>query len=95
MLLDEATAAIDPINEKLIGRALGALAADKTLLVIAHRLSTIRAADQIVALDGGRVVQRGTHDELIGQPGLYARFWAEREHAAGWRLAVERPFASG
>lgn len=88
VLLDEATAALDPLNERLIGRALAALAADKTLIVIAHRLSTIRSADQIVAIDGGSVVQRGTHDELISQPGLYARFWAERERATGWRLGT-------
>jgi len=91
VLLDEATAAVDPINEKLIARALAALSADKTLLVIAHRLSTIRAADQIITIDNGAVAQRGTHDELIAQPGLYARFWVEREKAAGWRLDPDPP----
>lgn len=90
VLLDEATAALDPINEQHIGTALAALTADKTLLVVAHRLSTIRAADQIITIDRGGVAQRGTHDELIGQPGLYARFLAERQKAAGWRLGPDR-----
>jgi ATP-binding cassette subfamily B protein len=94
VLLDEATAALDPTNEKLVAQALAALVADKTVLVIAHRFPTIRAADQIVALDGGRVVETGTHDELIAAGGLYARFWRERERAQGWRLTRERSAAA-
>jgi ATP-binding cassette subfamily B protein IrtB len=95
VLLDEATAALDPINERLIARALAALSNDKTLLVIAHRLSTIRTADQIIVLEGGMIVQHGTHDALIAEPGLYARFWDEREKAAGWRLSPQLPAATG
>ncbi len=87
VLLDEATAALDPSNEKLVQQALAALVADKTLIVVAHRLSTIRRADQIIAVDGGRLVERGTHDELLARGGRYARFWTGRRQAAGWRLA--------
>ncbi|MGH3940189.1 MAG: ABC transporter ATP-binding protein [Pseudonocardiaceae bacterium] len=89
VLLDEATAAVDPLNERLIQGALAALVADKTLLVVAHRLSTIRSADHIVALDRGRVVESGTHDDLVSRGGLYARFWAGRQQAAHWRLTTD------
>lgn len=87
VLLDEATAALDPINDKAIQQALARLTVDKTLLVVAHRLPTIQAADQILVLDEGRIVQRGTHDQLLDQPGLYARFCAQRTKATGWHLA--------
>jgi len=87
VLLDEATSALDPENEALVQEALGALTADRTLLVIAHRLQTIRHADQIVVLDhDGRVAEIGTHDELLARGGRYTAYWAERSRAAGWRL---------
>ncbi len=89
VLLDEATAALDPENEAAIERALAALVADKTLVVIAHRLATVVAADQIVVLDEGRVAQRGTHAELLAEGGIYADFWRERSRARGWRIASE------
>ena len=60
---------------------------DKTILMIAHRLKTVRKADQILVLDKGRIVQRGTHAELAGQPGLYRDFLDARKEAAGWKLA--------
>ncbi|MGW0120782.1 ABC transporter ATP-binding protein [Streptomyces sp. NPDC003327] len=88
VLLDEATASLDPENEQAVQDALTALTADRTLLVIAHRLQTVMAADQILVLDGGGIVQRGTHAELIGEPGRYADFWRERDRARGWRLAA-------
>ena len=87
VLLDEATAALDPLNEAAVQEALRALTHDKTLIVVAHRLQTVRAADSIVVLDDGRVVEEGTHDELVVVNGRYAAFWRERVRAAGWRLA--------
>ncbi|NBE97297.1 ABC transporter ATP-binding protein [Nonomuraea sp. KC401] len=86
VLLDEATAALDPENESALIDALATLARDRTLLVIAHRLTTIAAADQIVMLEDGAVVERGTHRELLDLDGRYAAFWTERRRARGWRL---------
>lgn len=86
VLLDEATAAIDPTNERAIQTALEHLVADRTLIVVAHRLSTIRNADQIIVLDQGRVAEVGRHDDLVAQKGLYARLWYLRSQAASWQL---------
>lgn len=94
VLLDEATAALDPINERAVQQALQALTRDKTLVVVAHRLQTIQAADQILVLDHGQFVGRGSHLELLAQDGRYATFWEERVRAAGWRVAVEAPEGS-
>ncbi|MFI7700328.1 ABC transporter ATP-binding protein [Nonomuraea sp. NPDC049480] len=88
VLLDEATAALDPENESALMDALTTLARDRTLLVIAHRLTTIASADQIIMLEGGVVAERGTHQELLAAGGRYAAFWKERERARGWRLTA-------
>lgn len=92
VLLDEATSALDPQNEAAVVRGIHELTRDKTVMVVAHRLSTIRHADQILFLDGGRIAERGTHDELLAAGGRYAAFWNERSRASGWHLApVEQP----
>lgn len=72
LILDEATSALDTESEKLVQEALNKLMADRTSLVIAHRLSTIRNADEIIVLSKGEIIERGTHDELIGKGGTYA-----------------------
>ena len=86
IILDEATANVDPENEKELMEAISELTQEKTVIMIAHRLKTVRHADQILVVDKGQIVQRGTHDELMGQDGIYRRFINGRERAAGWKL---------
>lgn len=86
IVLDEATAYIDPENEAVIQRAVAKLVENKTVIVIAHRLKTVRSADQILVLDGGKIVQQGRHEELIRQPGIYADFVGGKKETAGWKL---------
>ena len=86
VILDEATANVDPENEKELMEAVGTLTQEKTVIMIAHRLKTVRHADQILVVDKGKIVQRGTHDELIKQDGIYHHFISGREKAVGWKL---------
>lgn len=88
VLMDEATAAIDPTNEREIQQALAALVKGRTLIVVAHRLQTIEAADQILVLDGGRIVERGQHRGLLARGGLYARLWRYRADMGQWRVEI-------
>lgn len=87
LLLDEATAALDPINEHAVQQAVARLVQHRTVLVVAHRLNTIRDADQIIVLDNGKVAETGTHDELLTAGGLYTRMWHERTKASQWQIA--------
>lgn len=86
IILDEATANVDPENEKELMEAIQELTRKKTVIMIAHRLKTVRHADQILVVDKGQIVQRGTHDELMTQDGIYRRFISGREKAVGWKL---------
>ena len=86
VILDEATSAVDPENQKQLLQAIEELTRGKTLITIAHRLQTIRRADQIAVLDGGRIAELGTHEDLMKRHGLYHKFVTIREHAAAWKL---------
>ena len=86
IILDEATANVDPENEKDLMEAIQALTREKTILMIAHRLKTVRNADQIFVIDKGKIVQRGTHEELMEQEGIYRRFVDSRRQAIGWKI---------
>lgn len=86
VILDEATANVDPENEQELMEAIQKLTQEKTVIMIAHRLKTVRHADQILVVDKGQIVQRGIHDELIKQDGIYHHFISGREKAVGWKL---------
>lgn len=86
IILDEATANVDPESEQELTAAIEALTKEKTILMIAHRLKTVRHADNILVIDGGKIVQSGTHDELMHQGGIYRRFVESRELAVGWKV---------
>lgn len=86
IILDEATANVDPENEKELMEAVAELTHNKTVIMIAHRLKTVRSADRIFVVDRGEIVQQGTHDGLVAVDGLYRRFVVERKQAAGWKV---------
>lgn len=86
IILDEATANIDPENEKELMEAVNELTHEKTVIMIAHRLKTVRNAAQILVVDNGQIIQHGTHDELMKQDGIYRHFITGREQAVGWKL---------
>ncbi len=86
IILDEATASIDPENEHFIQQAISELTRGKTIITIAHRLATVQNADQILVVEDGRIAECGTHEELIRKEGLYKKFTEIREQAEGWRI---------
>jgi ATP-binding cassette, subfamily B, bacterial len=88
IVLDEATSALDPSTEAAVERALAAVAQGRTMITIAHRLSTAQRADRVAVLEGGRLVEVASHDELVGRGARYARLWASWEAGLG-------PAASG
>ncbi len=90
IVLDEATAFADPENEALIQKAFKTLTKGRTVIMIAHRLSTVTGADKILVLDSGKVVQEGTHDELVNTDGLYSRMWNDYNKAAEWKISSVR-----
>ena len=87
IILDEATANVDPENEAELTAAIEALTEEKTVIMIAHRLKTVRHADQIFVVDNGKIVQHGTHKELIAEEGIYKNFVEGRQEAASWKIA--------
>lgn len=87
IILDEATASVDPENEHLIQAAISELTKGKTIVTIAHRLATIEQADQILVVDDGQIVQRGTHSELANVPGRYKDFVDIRRRSEGWKIS--------
>lgn len=87
IILDEATANVDPENEKELMEAIDELTREKTVLMIAHRLNTVRNADKIYVVDRGKIVQQGRHAELVEQEGIYKNFIASRAEAVGWKIS--------
>lgn len=88
IILDEATANVDPENEGKLIAAFDALTENKTVIMIAHRLNTVAHADQIVVINDGRIAQKGKHEELLGQEGIYKNFVSRRQEAASWKISA-------
>ena len=89
VVLDEATAFADPENEHQIQQAFEELTRKKTVLMIAHRLSTVQDADRILVLSAGKIVEQGTHAELLSRGGVYAGMWADYQQSARWKVGKE------
>lgn len=86
ILLDEATASLDPENEVLVQKAIAKLVEDKTVIMIAHRLRSVVGDDQIFVLDDGKLVESGTHSELMEKKGLYQRLYHIQQESLGWAV---------
>ncbi len=86
VLLDEATASLDPENEVEVQKAINTLIKGHTVIVIAHRLKTIKNADRILVFENGRIVESGTHVQLVDKGGLYKRLWMIQEKTLGWKI---------
>ncbi|MEX1308278.1 MAG: ABC transporter ATP-binding protein [Eubacteriales bacterium] len=95
VLLDEATAFADPENEHLIQKALKELSKGKTTLMIAHRLTSVTHVDRILVVDGGKIVEEGTHKELLKQGGLYKKMWDEYQKSIAWKISAAKSASEG
>jgi len=91
IILDEPTAALDTQSERAVQAAIDTLVREKTVICIAHRLSTIAGADQILVLDGGQLVQSGTHAQLLQQEGRYRRMWQAQQQVKNWHVGESAP----
>jgi ATP-binding cassette subfamily B protein len=89
IIFDEATAFADPENEYKIQRAFEELTKNKTVIMIAHRLSSIRNVDEILVLKKGKILERGSHDELLKNEGLYATMWKEYQRGLSWDVGKQ------
>ena len=93
IVLDEATAFADPENEVKIQKALKNLTRNKTVIMIAHRLSTVVSADRILVLENGKLIEEGSHNELLKKEGKYAQMWKEYNQAVSWKIGTEKEAA--
>lgn len=89
IILDEATALADPENEYMIQKAISEITKDKTVIMIAHRLSTVKNVDKIYVVENGRIVEKGNHDALVENKGIYSRMWDEFNQSIQWKVKSE------